>query len=127
MNDWDMETEVVSMAAPTTSVWAVFTAEEGDDGEIWTERVHLWARTRTALPQERAAEEQFLENDVPPASYEIQGMVICEGDLVLVKDAGDWLFLGYSENSTPPAEDWKSAVKLRRRLLAHHMAELSND
>ncbi len=38
MNDLDTETKVVAILAPTTSMWAVFAAEE-DDEEIWTERV----------------------------------------------------------------------------------------
>lgn len=127
MNDLDMETNVVAIVAPTTSMWAVFAAnEDDDDEEIWTERVHLWTHTRTALPQDRATEEESLGREVPPARYEIQGMVLCEGDLVLVSETG-WLFLGYSENAEPRPEDWHEAMKHKRALFARRMAKLTGE
>lgn len=120
MNELDMETKVVGIAAPTTLVWAVFGAEEGDD-EIWTERVHLWEHTRTVLPPDRVAEVEFLARKLPPVREKIQGFVLCEGDLVLVSEA-EGLFLGYSENEKPRPEDWCDAIKRERRFLARRMA-----
>ncbi|HVA81771.1 MAG TPA: hypothetical protein VNF29_12670 [Candidatus Binataceae bacterium] len=123
MDDLDIETKVIGIVAPTTSMWAVFAAEEGDNEEIWTERVHLWAHTRAALPRDRAAEEEFLGNEVPPARCKIQGMVLCEGDLALVSDTG-WLLLGYSEDEKPRTEDWADRIKFKRRLFAREMRQM---
>lgn len=120
MGDLEMETKLITIVAPTTPTWAVFAAEEGDDGEVWTERVHLWAHTRAALPPDRAADEEFLGNEVPPARSKIQGMVLCGGDLVLTRDT-NWLLLGYSEDETPRTEDWADRIKVERRLFARKM------
>jgi hypothetical protein len=122
----DMETKVVAVTAPTTEVWAVFTSDEGEP-EIWTQRVHLWAQTRTALPPDLEAEEEFLDRDVPRPRDEIVGMVIMpdgDGDLISVKETGDWLFMGYSENQNPSLEGWRSSIESARRRFKREMGEM---
>jgi hypothetical protein len=123
MNDSQMETRVATIIATTTPVWAVFAAEKGDD-KIWTERVHLWAHTRTAISAKRAGELTFLGNAVPAGHEDVQGMVICESELLLVNDARDWLFLGYSETQTPAVDErWRKAIEIARQKFARNAAE----
>jgi hypothetical protein len=123
MNDLQMETRVATIVATTTSVWAVFAAEKGDD-KIWTQRVHLWAHTRTALSAKRVGELTFLGNEVPAGHEDVQGMVICDSELLLVKDARDWLFLGYSETQTPAVDErWRKAIEIARQKFARETAE----
>jgi hypothetical protein len=114
MSELDMVTTVIGIVPPSAPLWAVFAAEESGD-EIWTERVHLWAHTRTALPADRAAEETFIDREVPAPRVEVQSMVLCEGDLVLATET-EWLFLGYSEKESASVEDWRDAIKNARRL-----------
>ncbi len=124
MNSWDMERRVTGTTAPTVPAWAVFTAEEGEE-EMWTQRVHLWAHTQTALNADVAASEEFLGREVPPARYEIQGMVFQDGYLVLVREAADWLFVRYSESEDPAIdEDLHDAIRSARRRFAREMGAL---
>ena|SRR5215469_11315237 len=122
MSDLDMETRIVSMTAPTVPAWAVFTAAEEGDDEVWTARVHLWAHTRNARAPDVAEEEELLRKEVPKERFAIQGMVVCEGEMVLVSDTCDWLFVKYSESETPRNdENLRFAVKLARRRSARQI------
>ena len=115
MSDWDLETKVLSITAPSVPTWAVFAPEE-HGGEIWTERVHLWAHFRTAIPPGRPTEEEFLQREVPPARERIEAFVLCEGNLALVTETG-WLFLGYTDADSIDPEVWRERISPARRLL----------
>jgi hypothetical protein len=120
MSDWDLETKVLSITAPTVPTWAVFAPEEGDGQEIWTEQVHLWAHLRIALPPGRAAEEEFLDREVPRPREKLEAYVLCEGDLALVTETG-WLFLGYTNTENPDPEDWRGQIPHAHRRLERQL------
>ncbi|MBV9498279.1 MAG: hypothetical protein JO138_02790 [Acidobacteriaceae bacterium] len=111
----DTVTTIVNLVSAVVPMWAVFTSEEGEP-EIWTERVHLWAHTRTGLSQDEKASRKFLDpgDDLPSDDVRVQGMTLDEGHLVLVEQS-EFVFLGYSEVAELKREDWLEQVPSSRR------------
>jgi hypothetical protein len=124
MDDWNSETTVLSLVPPTVPTWAVFTADEGDDTEIWKMPIHLWAHVRTALSAEENGTREFLGKDVPKPRLGIVGMVLDEGGPTVVTET-DGLFLGYTDSADAESdEDWRGRVPAARRQFARKMAAL---
>src|SRR5712664_596764 len=111
----ERQTRIVAITAPSVPLWAVFTSEEGEQ-ERWTERVHLWAHTRTGLSQDDKDIEAFLGNEVPSDEFKIEAMVLDEGNLVVVSES-QFVFMGYSTTEQADAgSEWEGKVKSARRL-----------
>lgn len=71
-------TEIISVTAPSVACWAIFASEEGNDeapeaDEFWSEAVHLWPQTRTALPSNDVETRQFIGEEVSLTRLEIVG------------------------------------------------------
>jgi hypothetical protein len=107
---------IISLVAAAVPMWAVFTTEE-DEPEIWTERVHMWTHTRTGLSRDEKDTRRFLNpgDELPADRFEVEGMTLDEGELVLVHDS-EFVFLGYSEASAVKAEDWLDRVSHGRKM-----------
>jgi hypothetical protein len=119
----EKEVRIVSIAAPSVPLWAVFTDEEEGEPEIWTERVQLWAHIRTGLSQDNKGSEAFLGNEVPPDQFKVEAMVLVDGDLVLVSDSG-FAFMGYSTGEeAEPRSEWEGRVKTARKLYRRRLGE----
>jgi hypothetical protein len=91
--------EIISVTAPSVPCWAVFASEVGNDDapeadEFWTEPVHLWAHTLTALPADEA------DNQISAGHSSIVGMVVEEAHLIRVTDS-QFVFLGYCNEASP--------------------------
>jgi hypothetical protein len=112
----DDVTTIISLVAAAVPIWAVFTNEEGEP-EIWTERVHVWPHTRTGLSCDEKDRRRFLDpgDELPADRFEVQGMTLDEGELVLVWESR-FVFLGYSEASPVKAEDWLDRVSHSRQM-----------
>lgn len=111
----EKQLRIIAITAPTVPMWAVFTSEEGDEPEIWTERVHLWAHTRTGLSQDDKDIEAILDNEVPSDEFKIEAMVLYEDNLVVVSES-QFVFMGYSTTEQADAgSEWKGKVKSARR------------
>jgi len=118
----ETQPRIIAITAPTVPVWAVFTSEEGEP-EIWTERVHLWAHTKTGLSQDGKDSEAFLGNEVPSDEFKIEAMVLDEGNLVLVSES-QFVFMGYSTTEeVDPRSEWERRVKTARKLYRRRYGE----
>jgi hypothetical protein len=110
----ETHTRIVSITAPSVPTWAVFTSEDGE-AEIWTEPVHLWAQVKSGLSSDDKDTEEFLGREVPADEYKVEGMVLDEGDLVLVSES-QFVFLGNSTNEqAEPRDQWDERVDTWRR------------
>jgi len=104
----DFNNKILGLTPVSVPTWAVFTAQEGSDQEIWTEPIQVWAHVRRDLSREDKEAEDILGNEAPRPINRVEGMVVedCSKELVLASECLDWLLLGLSDKTNPFPADW---------------------